>query len=213
MGNATPNYHPVMKARKLMITQKGKGKKWFVHVTWRRLKKLHHDEANKELVKGIGLIGSDGIPSLVPSTSLYLHDPTLILNIVQRKEAEKGTRCNIMEEKDPESSKKKTPAPKGPSCAVPERSLRHVVGKVAPILRQLKSNLLYMDAALPEEALRPLKSDSLKGSVWRAFTKSAESVIELIRIGYQSEYAHTTTQYPSLFGLTSYYASAQAQDS
>ncbi|KAI3844578.1 hypothetical protein MKW92_027535 [Papaver armeniacum] len=186
-------------------------------------KKFITNDSNKELVKGIGLIGSDGIPSLVPSTSLYLHDPTLILNISQRKEADNGTRCNALEaasqqknktvsvdknptdsakrsaksglkeeqprakvsasessnKKDP--SKKNTPAPKGPCCVVPERSLRPVVGKVTPILRQLKSNLLDMDAALPEEALRPLKSDPLKRSAWRAFVKSAESIFEMIQ--------------------------------
>ncbi|KAI3991657.1 hypothetical protein MKX01_038055 [Papaver californicum] len=181
-------------------------------------KKFITNDSNKELVKGIGLIGSDGIPSLVPSTSLYLHDPTLILNI------ENGTRCNAVvvsqqknktvsadknptdsakrsakkglkeeqprakvsvsessNKKDPESSKKNTPAPKGPCCVVPERSLRPVVGKVTPILRRLKSNLLDMDAALPEEALRPLKSDPLKRSAWRAFVKSAESIFEMIQ--------------------------------
>ncbi|KAI3988721.1 hypothetical protein MKX01_001493 [Papaver californicum] len=188
-------------------------------------KKFITNDSNKELVKGIGLIGSDGIPSLVPSTSLYLHDPTLVLNIAQREEAENGTRCNAMEvvsqqknktvsadknptdsakrsaknglkeeqprakvsvsessnKKDPASSKKNTPAPKGPCCVVPERSLRPVVGKVTPILRRLKSNLLDMDAALPEEALRPLKSDPLKRSAWRAFVKSAESIFEMIQ--------------------------------
>ena len=35
--------------------------------------------SNKELVKEIGLIGSNGIPSLVPCASPYLTDPTLML--------------------------------------------------------------------------------------------------------------------------------------
>ncbi|KAI3862111.1 hypothetical protein MKW92_020591 [Papaver armeniacum] len=38
-----------------------------------------------------------------------------------------------------------------------------------------------MDAALPEEALRLLKSDPLKRSAWRAFVKSAELILEMIQ--------------------------------
>ncbi|KAI3831977.1 hypothetical protein MKX03_006351 [Papaver bracteatum] len=38
-----------------------------------------------------------------------------------------------------------------------------------------------MDVALPEEALMPLKSGPLKRSAWRAFVKSAESILETIQ--------------------------------
>lgn len=64
------------------------------------------------------------------------------------------------------------------SCTIPESSLRPLVGKISQILKQLKINLLDMDAALPEEALRPSKSHSMKRCAWRAFVKSAESIFE-----------------------------------
>ncbi|OVA18545.1 Bromodomain [Macleaya cordata] len=184
--------------------------------------------SNKELVKEIGLIGSDGIPTLVPSTSPYIHDPTLILDPAYINEAGKGVgptaevvspqksrvaanlafdnnpndsskRCatggmneealrakgpisECMNKKDPVSLNKKSPELEvGHCCVVPEASLRPLVGKVSQILRRLKTNLLDMDAALPEEALRPSKAHPSKRSAWRAFVKSAESIFEMVQ--------------------------------
>lgn len=64
-------------------------------------------------------------------------------------------------------------------CTIPESSLRRLVGRVTHILRQLKINLLDMDAALPDEALRPSMAHLEKRSAWRAFVKSAGSIYEV----------------------------------
>ncbi|WOK95214.1 methyl-CpG-binding domain-containing protein 9 [Canna indica] len=67
------------------------------------------------------------------------------------------------------------------SCTVPESSLRPLIGKISEILKRLKINLLDMDAALPEEALRPSKSQMRKRCAWRAFVKSSESIFEMVQ--------------------------------
>ncbi|KAG8058365.1 hypothetical protein GUJ93_ZPchr0002g23620 [Zizania palustris] len=56
-----------------------------------------------------------------------------------------------------------------------ESSLRPVIGRKSHILKQQKINLLDIDAALPEEALRASKSQKIRCS-WRAFVKDAESI-------------------------------------
>lgn len=67
----------------------------------------------------------------------------------------------------------------GRCCVIPQSSLRPLVGKVYQILRQLKINLLDMEAALLEEALRPSRADLERRLVWRAFVKSAETIFEV----------------------------------
>lgn len=67
----------------------------------------------------------------------------------------------------------------GQSCTIPEISLRPLVGKVSQILRRLKINLLDMDAALPEEALKPSKAQSSRRCAWRAYVKSSESIYKV----------------------------------
>uniref|UniRef100_F6HV03 Methyl-CpG-binding domain-containing protein 9 n=1 Tax=Vitis vinifera TaxID=29760 RepID=F6HV03_VITVI len=69
----------------------------------------------------------------------------------------------------------------GRCCVIPQSSLRPLVGKVYQILRQLKINLLDMDAALPEEALKPSRADLEKRLAWRAFVKSAETIFEMVQ--------------------------------
>ncbi|XAR65059.1 Histone acetyltransferase [Bertholletia excelsa] len=69
----------------------------------------------------------------------------------------------------------------GNSCTVPESSLRRLVGRASQILRQLKINLLDMDAALPEEALRSSLAQTQKRSAWRAFVKSSGSIYEMVQ--------------------------------
>ena len=64
----------------------------------------------------------------------------------------------------------------GRCCVVPQSSLRLLVGKIS---RQLKINLLDMDAALSEEALRPSKVCMERRSAWRSFVKSAETIYEV----------------------------------
>ncbi|XP_059649014.1 methyl-CpG-binding domain-containing protein 9-like isoform X2 [Cornus florida] len=69
----------------------------------------------------------------------------------------------------------------GNCCIIRESSLRPlVVGKVFQILRRLKINLLDMDAALPEEAVRPSMAHWEKRCSWRAFVKSARSIYEMV---------------------------------
>lgn len=60
-----------------------------------------------------------------------------------------------------------------------ESSQRPIRGRLCAILCRLKSNLLDMDAALPEEALRPSRANFEKRCVWRGFVKSAESIYEV----------------------------------
>ncbi|KAA8548087.1 hypothetical protein F0562_004652 [Nyssa sinensis] len=186
--------------------------------------------SNKELVQEIGLIGSNGIPSFVPSVSPYLSDPTLMLLPPQKdvgvpgddpKSGEQlvfsqGNKMVIdagqdsitdnsprthapyelsealktekpafrhLEQKEKKSSFP-TSAPvleAGNCCIVPESSLRPLVGKGSQILRRLKINLLDMDAALPEAAVRPSKKHLERRWAWRAFVKSAETIYEMVQ--------------------------------
>lgn len=67
----------------------------------------------------------------------------------------------------------------GHYCVVPQSSLRPLAGKVSHILRQLKINLLDMESALSEEALKPSKSQTERRWAWRSFVKSAETIYEV----------------------------------
>ncbi|KAL8157111.1 methyl-CpG-binding domain-containing protein 9-like isoform X2 [Apium graveolens] len=69
----------------------------------------------------------------------------------------------------------------GKGAILHESSRRPIVGRLSAILRQLKINLLDMDAALPEESLRPSRATFEKRRVWRGFVKSAESIYEMIQ--------------------------------
>ncbi|GAB2222816.1 hypothetical protein Droror1_Dr00016944 [Drosera rotundifolia] len=66
-------------------------------------------------------------------------------------------------------------------CTVPEASLRPLVGRSAQVLRQLKISLLDMEAALPEDALRPSKINFERRCLWRAFVKRAVTIFEMIQ--------------------------------
>ncbi|KAL6983677.1 hypothetical protein U1Q18_017056 [Sarracenia purpurea var. burkii] len=184
----------------------------------------------KELVRDVGLIGSSGIPTFVPSESPYLSDPTLRLGPARKNEVDSGneltevenqlsikgaTIAGVMEwdsgsdyfpkyvenDRDEEASKaerlifnstnergqlssiknKKPADGVGKCCVIPESSTRRIVGRVSQILSQLKINLIDMDAALPEEALRPSMAHLEKRSAWRAFVKSAGSIYEMVQ--------------------------------
>jgi hypothetical protein len=65
---------------------------------------------------------------------------------------------------------------------VPLSSLKPLVGKVSHILKQLKINLLDMDAALPDVALRPSKAQLDRRQAWRAFVKSSATIFEVCLI-------------------------------
>lgn len=77
------------------------------------------------------------------------------------------------------------------ACIIPESSLRRLVGRVTQILRQLKINLLDMDAALSDEALRPSMAHLEKRFAWRAFVKSAGSIYEVSQSSLCSDSVET----------------------
>lgn len=185
----------------------------------------------KELVQEIGLIGSNGVPAFVPSTSPYLCDPSLKLVEMCKNEINQGNkstnsenlfqysvagnmvtslkhdnisnnssrRCSVshndeevlkcrrlnpifMSEKRDQSFNLRSLKPGvGNSSIALDTSLRPLLGKGIEILRQLKINLLDMDAAVPEEALRSSKACWEKRSAWRAFVKSAKSIFEMVQ--------------------------------
>lgn len=166
----------------------------------------------KDLVKDVGLIGSSGTPTFVPSASPCVNDPALRLVPAKTNEAGGGHESiqgtNIEGEMEccfenfpsyvgseiDEASKVETLVGTSASegyqmsgnkrksgCTIPESSLRRLVGRVTHILRQLKINLLDMDAALPDEALRPSMAHLEKRSAWRAFVKSAGSIYEVVQ--------------------------------
>ncbi|XP_062223837.1 methyl-CpG-binding domain-containing protein 9-like [Phragmites australis] len=185
-------------------------------------RKFVTNDSNKETVKEIGLIGSNGIPSFVPSPSSFLEPPvvqsqneryddipndwTYSLEECQAMSAKKigqegsksGQDCpgNAGDEQMPKSKKPVRDSTSGEEASsarvkptrllavnggfVPESSLRPVIGRNSHILKQLKINLLDVDATLPEEALRASKSQQIRRRSWRAFVKDAESISQMV---------------------------------
>uniref|UniRef100_A0A8R7UAC7 Methyl-CpG-binding domain-containing protein 9 n=1 Tax=Triticum urartu TaxID=4572 RepID=A0A8R7UAC7_TRIUA len=192
--------------------------------------KFATNNSNKEIVKDIGLIGSNGVPSFVPSRAAFI-DPPVILNKNKKQDdipnddwvsssleecqampAQKlgpegsnsaqncpaaSTSCdeNVSKSKEPAPDTDTTSCEEAASSAtdkpttrllavngglVPESSLRPVTGRNSHILKQQKINLLDIDAALPEEALRSSKSQQMRRRSWRAFVKHAESISEMV---------------------------------
>jgi len=191
-------------------------------------KKFITNDSNKELVKEIGLIGSNGVPSLISPLPMFF-DPPLILKHNKRSDTHLNKGLDSSDDWQPMSiqnvganvshgsvgnkpthdtkstqkclgdakgdhSLKTTSANSAAgkhayskvqgskvtqSCTIPEPSLRPLVGKVSHILKRLKINLLDMEAALPEEALRPSMSHIMRRCAWRAFVKSGESIFEV----------------------------------
>lgn len=183
------------------------------------------NDSNKELVREIGLIGSDGAPSFVPSVSPFVSDYTRPLTIKdvgvaggaskasqsqvsqentdgagichdhksgksteslaanRSNKAGNSNKSSLGEERDGKLSICSPASDKGVDgcCVVPLSSLRPLVGKVSHILKQLKINLLDMDAALPKAALRPSKAQLDRRQAWRAFVKSATTIYEMIQ--------------------------------
>ncbi|KAM0868772.1 hypothetical protein ACQ4PT_041113 [Festuca glaucescens] len=184
-------------------------------------RKLVTNDSNKEILNDIGLIGSNGVPSFVPSPAFFL-EPAVILNKnkkddipndltssleecqamsaqrVGQEGSKSGQNCsgNTGDENVSRSTK---PTPDSASCEeassatgkptrllvvngglVPESSLMPVIGRNTHILNQQKINLLDIDAALPEEALRASKSQQIRRHSWRTFVKDAESISEMV---------------------------------
>lgn len=189
------------------------------------------EDSNKELVQEIGLIGSNGIPSFIPSTSPYLSDTTTLMLIPQKDVGGQGDESKAVErlvllgnssitnaahdsicDNSPRRSAnevsralntnkpalgcldkrgKRSPIDghsleigDGRCCVVPMSSLRPLVGNISQISRRFKINLLDMDAALPEEALRPSKAHVERRWAWRAFVKSAGTIYEVSLIAW-----------------------------
>ncbi|CAL9014589.1 unnamed protein product [Prunus brigantina] len=176
------------------------------------------NDSNKDLIQEIGLIGSQGVPSFVPSLSPYLSDSTLQLVtqkdvgvhsngpeaaeqlVLQGKTNVDIAGCSSLSgkgggllnaniptlgclekgEKRPLGSHSSVVGA-GRFCVVPSSSLRPLVGKVCQISRRLKINLLDIDAALPEEALRPSKSHLERRWAWRTFVKAAVTIYEMVQ--------------------------------
>lgn len=156
----------------------------------------------KDIVKDIGLLGSNGVPSLISSLPLFFDPPfTLnqeknldslsVKNLVasdeclqdltdrtMRSELKKHDNNSIESNHLPETE---CVSRNFSSCTVPEASLRPLVGIFSPIMRQLKVNLLDIEAALLEDAWRPTKSQPTRRRAWRAFVKSAVSIFEMIQ--------------------------------
>ncbi|KAG8058343.1 hypothetical protein GUJ93_ZPchr0002g26350 [Zizania palustris] len=163
-------------------------------------RKFITNDSNKDTVKQIGLNGSNGVPSFVPSPAFFL-EPAVVQS-QNKKDSEllndwtsSLEECNAMsaqkigqqvsksgqnspgntgDEKVPRSRKPGPDNTSGEGASsttvkptrllavngglVLESSLRPVIGRKSHILKQQKINLLDIDAALPEEALRASKS-------------------------------------------------------
>ncbi|XP_052722710.1 methyl-CpG-binding domain-containing protein 9 isoform X2 [Vigna angularis] len=157
--------------------------------------KFETSDSNKELVKEIGLIGSDGIPSFVPSVSPFVSEYAQfstskddIIGILPKPTESWGSQGNTDGAGACLDHNSGISTDMGDGCCVvPLSSLKPLVGKVSHILRQLKINLLDMDAALPAFALRPSKAESDRRQAWRAFVKSAETIYEMIQATFSLE--------------------------
>lgn len=160
-------------------------------------------ESMKEDAQQIGLLGSNGVPAFVPSLPPYLTDPaSMLLHVhdntsslehnadtltssskhaatptVHDTSQNHPTR-NALEERD--SLKHNTPPN---NCLehplVSHSALKPLAGEASRILKQLKINLLDMNAALPEHALRSSMSKMERRLAWHAFVKSAETIYQV----------------------------------
>ncbi|EFH60538.1 methyl-CpG-binding domain 9 [Arabidopsis lyrata subsp. lyrata] len=181
-------------------------------------------DSNRDLVKEIGLIGSNGIPTFLPASSTHHNDSVLInanpnkldggdsgdqvifagpetnvegLNSESNLSFDGSVTDNhggplnkltglgfgFSEQKNKKSSGSGLKS----CCVVPQAALKRITGKALPVFRFLKTNLLDMDVALPEEALRPSKSHPDRRRAWRVFVKSAQSIYELVQATFVVE--------------------------
>lgn len=190
--------------------------------------KFSTKDSNKNIIKDIGLISSNGVPSFVSSVSPYIMESTLSVIDLKKDSStpEDGTlpsewpslgniilenACNqnssidnsIQKPAGTEINALKTkrfasgyPEPKGKKicmdnrfsefgirrcCVIPQSSQRPFVGRILQVVRGLKMNLLDMEAALPDEALRPSKLHIERRRAWRAFVKSAGTIFEMVQ--------------------------------
>lgn len=95
----------------------------------------------------------------------------------EQKEVPMEIEIALENGKDPSSSTAKDEQMEEPM----EIQMNPLSGKSAIILTLLKMNLLDIEAALPEGALKRAKSQQEKRGAWRAFVKSAATVLEAIQ--------------------------------
>ncbi|GFQ05932.1 methyl-cpg-binding domain-containing protein 9 [Phtheirospermum japonicum] len=115
-------------------------------------------------------------------------EPRVVVSTKENKEssrlsrfAETGEGSNVERSKSGPAKEKCTVIQLSKSSIICESSLRPLVGRASEILRSIKINLLDMDAALPEDALRMSRSNQEKRCVWRDFVKSAKSIYEMVQ--------------------------------
>lgn len=142
-------------------------------------------DSNRELVNEIGLISSNGCPSLLPNTFSSFHNEPALIMMGPTKDIEiinANAPTNLDGLAKTECIEHQFGMEVGSGCRIKDSSLRSIVGKVSVImLRRLKMNLLDMDAALNEVAIRPSKARLDKRCQWRAFVKSAKSIYEMVQ--------------------------------
>uniref|UniRef100_A0A7N0VDH2 Methyl-CpG-binding domain-containing protein 9 n=2 Tax=Kalanchoe fedtschenkoi TaxID=63787 RepID=A0A7N0VDH2_KALFE len=182
--------------------------------------KFRTNDSNKEVVRGIGLIGSNGVPSLVHIDSPYLNDPTLsivprklhgadvgagdgngpqtshFINDVEDRTCFGGcptsvTTYHSLEFERPSRNAKKntnfslnsfTFEMEGTSCcAIPQSSLTLQAGEKFQLFRHLKINLLDVEAALPDAAIKASKAHTELRWAWREFVKSAKTIFQMVQ--------------------------------
>ncbi|XP_073316633.1 methyl-CpG-binding domain-containing protein 9-like [Primulina huaijiensis] len=82
------------------------------------------------------------------------------------------------------------------SNIVHESSLRPLAGRASEVLRFLKTILVDIDDALPEDALRNSRTNQEKRRALRAFVKAAKTIYEMVQaLAIKSEYLHTDWWY------------------
>ncbi|KAL4031265.1 hypothetical protein IC575_009541 [Cucumis melo] len=185
-------------------------------------------DSNKDLIKEIGLISSNGVPSFLSSVSPYIMESTLSVidlkkdfstpddgtspsewpsleNIILENGCHQNSSIDSSIQKPagneisalkPKRLATGCPEPKskkicmdnrfsefgiGRCCVIPQSSQRPLVGRILQVVRGLKMNLLDMDAALPDEALKPSKLHIERRWAWRAFVKSAGTIYEMVQ--------------------------------
>ncbi|KAJ3679082.1 hypothetical protein LUZ60_017093 [Juncus effusus] len=152
----------------------------------------------KEDVQQIGLIGSNGVPTFITRPDKYLdpdHPAVFLLNkkdnprndIVSQNivsEAFQNTQVDVLAISEQQLESKEETSDHNNNkvgCTIPDAALQPVKGKNYEILKLLKINLLDMEAALPDEALKRVRSDPVQRQKWRSFVKSSNSIYEMVQ--------------------------------
>ncbi|KAI7733242.1 hypothetical protein M8C21_003056 [Ambrosia artemisiifolia] len=130
----------------------------------------------KEEVKDIGLIGSNGIPSLVSFNS---EDGSPDFQLSE-KQGINDTPSKVERSKPKGIGGKSSLKTRSP-VRICQSSLKTLTGRVLEILRHLKITLFDMETTLPKEAFRPSRGGVDRLRAWRAFVKSAQSIYEMVQ--------------------------------